>query len=76
LVYPARWYFFPYGDEQVDYVGRLPNGKFATGNPGRRRGSRNRASHRVVMSILEDFESHSRSSSCCAPTTGSSISTS
>jgi hypothetical protein len=50
--------FLPFGDEQVDYVGRLPNGRFATGNPGRRRGSRNRTTHRVVMTILEDFENH------------------
>jgi hypothetical protein len=36
--------------------GRQANGQFAHGNPGRRAGSRNRASHRVVMAILEDFE--------------------
>jgi len=36
--------------------GRLANGQFTTGNPGRRAGSRNRASHRVVMAILNDFE--------------------
>jgi hypothetical protein len=36
--------------------GRLANGQFTLGNPGRRAGSRNRASHRVVMAILNDFE--------------------
>jgi hypothetical protein len=36
--------------------GRLANGQFTLGNPGRRAGSRNRASHRVVMAILGDFE--------------------
>lgn len=36
--------------------GRLANGQFTVGNPGRRAGSRNRASHRMVMAILSDFE--------------------
>ena len=36
--------------------GRLASGQFTHGNPGRRAGSRNRASHRVVMAILGDFE--------------------
>jgi hypothetical protein len=36
-------------------AGRDANGRFAAGNPGRRVGSRNRASHHVVMAMLEDF---------------------
>ncbi|HEY5289675.1 MAG TPA: hypothetical protein VIJ59_06535 [Caulobacteraceae bacterium] len=35
---------------------RYANGRFGPGNPGRRAGSRNRMSHRVMMSILEEFE--------------------
>jgi hypothetical protein len=37
---------------------RHANGRFGPGNPGRRAGARGRASHRVVMAILQDFESH------------------
>jgi hypothetical protein len=35
---------------------RYGNGRFGPGNPGRRAGSRNRISQRLVMSILADFE--------------------
>jgi hypothetical protein len=35
---------------------RYTNGRFGPGNPGRRPGSRNQASRRVVMAILEHFE--------------------
>ncbi len=35
---------------------RHANGRFGPGNPGRRAGARGRASHRVVMAILQDFE--------------------
>jgi hypothetical protein len=39
--------------------GRLANGRFAPGHPGGRRvGSRNRASHKMVMAVLADFEAH------------------
>ncbi len=37
---------------------RFANGRFGPGNPGRRPGSRNRASHRAVMAILQDFETN------------------
>jgi hypothetical protein len=37
---------------------RSPNGRFAPGNPGRRIGSRNRISRRVVLAVLNDFETH------------------
>lgn len=37
---------------------RDARGRFGPGNPGRRAGARNRMSHRVVMEILEDFESN------------------
>jgi hypothetical protein len=39
-------------------AGRLANGRFGPGNPGRRAGARNRISHRVIMAILQDFELH------------------
>jgi len=39
-------------------LARHANGRFGPGNPGRRPGSRNRASQRVVLAILEDFEAH------------------
>jgi hypothetical protein len=39
-------------------LGRHANGRFGPGNPGRRPGSRNRASHRAVLAILDDFEMH------------------
>ena len=35
---------------------RYTNGRFGPGNPGRRAGSRNQASRRVVTAILEHFE--------------------
>jgi hypothetical protein len=35
---------------------RYTDGRFGPGNPGRRAGSRNEASRRVVMGILEHFE--------------------
>jgi len=35
---------------------RLTNGRFRPGNPGRRLGSRNKLTQRLVMSILADFE--------------------
>src|ERR1022692_1658664 len=35
---------------------RYTDGRFGPGNPGRRAGSRNQASRRVVMAILEHFE--------------------
>jgi hypothetical protein len=37
---------------------RQPNGQFAPGNPGRRVGSRNKLSRRIVNSVLTDFEEH------------------
>ncbi len=37
---------------------RHANGRFGPGNPGRKAGARGRASHRVVMAIMQDFESH------------------
>jgi hypothetical protein len=37
---------------------RHANGRFGPGNPGRPLGARGRASHKVVMSILDDFEAH------------------
>jgi hypothetical protein len=37
---------------------RHANGRFGPGNPGRPPGARGRASHKVVMSILEDFEAN------------------
>jgi len=43
-----------------DQPARYANGRFGPGNPGRRAGSRNRASHWVIMSILRDFEAHKR----------------
>jgi hypothetical protein len=39
-------------------AGRLTNGRFGPGNPGRRAGARSRISHRAVMAILQDFELH------------------
>jgi hypothetical protein len=36
---------------------RYADGRFGPGNPGRRRGSRNQVSHRIIMGILEHFES-------------------
>ena len=41
-----------------DPPARYANGRFGPGNPGRPPGARGRASHRVVMSILEDFEAN------------------
>lgn len=38
------------------HPGRQSNGRFASGNPGRRLGARNRVSHRAAMAILADFE--------------------
>ena len=35
---------------------RYANGRFGPGNPSRPLGSRNRASQRAIMSILDDFE--------------------
>lgn len=37
---------------------RYTNGRFGPGNPGRRAGSRNTASRRVAMAILEHFENN------------------
>ena len=37
---------------------RDPDGRFAAGNPGRRRGSRNRMTHRLAMALLEDFSGY------------------
>ena len=37
---------------------RYANGRFGPGNPGRRAGARGRVSHRAVMAILHDFETH------------------
>jgi hypothetical protein len=34
---------------------RHADGRFGPGNPGRRPGSRNRASHRALTAILDDF---------------------
>ncbi len=39
-------------------VPRTPNGAFAPGNPGRRRGSANKLSRRIVATVLADFEKH------------------
>ncbi|MFI4934781.1 MAG: hypothetical protein ACHP7N_09205 [Caulobacterales bacterium] len=39
-------------------VVRYADGRFGPGNPGRRAGSRNRASQRIAMAILSDFEEH------------------
>lgn len=36
--------------------GRCANGRFGPGNPGRRAGSRNRMTQRLVTAILADFE--------------------
>jgi len=41
-----------------DQPARHANGRFGPGNPGRRAGSRNRASHEMIMSIFKDFESN------------------
>lgn len=35
---------------------RYSDGRFGPGNPGRRPGSRNTASHRMVLGVLEHFE--------------------
>lgn len=60
---------------------RHADGRFGPGNPGRRPGSRNRASHRALTAILDDFHDNkdvvlprlrqyftttSRSSSACS----------
>lgn len=37
---------------------RDANGRFVAGNPGRRLGSRNRASKRAALAILADFEAN------------------
>ena len=37
---------------------RQCGGRFGPGNPGRRIGARAKASHKVVMAILEDFQFH------------------
>jgi len=44
--------------EKPALPGRHANGRFGPGNPGRRAGARGRLSHRAVMAILEDFQSH------------------
>ena len=38
--------------------GRLPNGRFGPGNPGRRPGTRNRLSHEIVTAMMEDFRAN------------------
>ncbi len=37
---------------------RHANGRFGPGNPGRRLGSRNRVSQRLIWAILQDFEAN------------------
>jgi hypothetical protein len=38
--------------------GRTARGRFAAGNPGRPKGSRNRMTNRLTLSLLEDFQGH------------------
>ena len=45
-------------DPTANLPARHANGRFGPGNPGRRAGSRNRASHRAMMAIIEDFETY------------------
>lgn len=45
-------------DDDTGFVigdGRLADGRFGPGNPGRPRGSRNRMTNEVVMVLLDDF---------------------
>ena len=37
---------------------RHPSGRFGPGNPGKPRGSRNRMSNRVAISLLEHYAEH------------------
>ncbi|HEY5107817.1 MAG TPA: hypothetical protein VII73_13790 [Caulobacteraceae bacterium] len=46
-------------DDPSSPSGRHADGRFANGHKGgRRHGSRNRVSHRVLMAIFDDFEAH------------------
>jgi len=38
--------------------GRDASGRFAAGNPGRPKGSRNRMTNRLAMALLDDFTAH------------------
>jgi len=43
-------------DQTEPSPARYADGRFGPGNPGRRPGSRNRASHRALIAILDDFQ--------------------
>jgi hypothetical protein len=42
-------------DDAAPLPARDPGGRFLKGNPGRRKGSRNRMTHRLAMALLADF---------------------
>jgi hypothetical protein len=43
-------------DDAISLPARHSNGRFGPGNPGRRTGSRNHASRRTAMLVLQHFE--------------------